>query len=270
VEYNRLLVEPGLQQQFLERILEIAFCDARWDRFHLDGFTQDDMSPLLLNEPTFSVSTETSHFFDLKLTREQSLDVISQLRGSTRKQIRRNNKAYDKIETEWAQDIDHAISIFSDLLQLHQARWNGIGKPGVFSSERFTQFHIDLIKKLIPLKRVALFRVTNDGDVVGCVYMLIDANRALCYSTGTAPYEGRLSPGVHCCYLCIEECLHQGLDAFDFMCGEMYYKKSLSTNSTNLVWATYRRRRIRFVLVKTIRSFKRFMNSMRRVEDSLE
>ena len=262
VDYNRLLVEEPWRSEFINGVADIVLSDPDWDEFRLDGFLPDEIDPLVNQSDVFQLRERASLYFDLKSARQLSNSAISRLGNSTKKTIRKNLKAYGTLTEEWAESVEQAESIFDDLVRLHQARWNAVGEPGVYASERFLNFHRDLISKLVGTGQVVLFRVSRGDQVVGCVQLLIDRNRALCYQGGSAAYDDTSSPGLVVDYLCIEQCLRRGFDAYDFLGGDTFHKRRLSTDSNQLVWASRRRPRFKSAALDTLRTVKSLFNDL--------
>lgn len=256
VEYNSLLVQPEDQREFVDLLVSDLSKKSDWDSLRLEGFASDELEHWELNQQELSVRKVESHYFDLKLIREEEREVISGFGYSTRKNLRKNMKSYGGLTCEWAEDIKQAESIFADLIELHQTRWQKEGQPGSYASDRFTNFHKALIRKLIPSGQMGLFRVRIDEQVIGCVQVLIDRNRVLCYQGGSAEYKGKLSPGVITDYLCIEECFNRGFDAYDFLAGNSHHKQKMSTHHSHLSWAEIRRPRWKFTALNALRKIK--------------
>jgi hypothetical protein len=262
VEYNKVLVEESSQAEFYQLLCEFIQSESQWDDLRLDGFSEKDSQQFVQYDANWTVRKVENHYYDLQAAREQDVEVISQFGYATRKNLRRNLKTFEELTTEWAETTDQAESIYADLVRLHQARWQAEGQPGVYASSRFEQFHRELICQLIPTQQMGLFRVTEGTEVIGCVQVFIDDNRALCYQGGSQPYEGKRSPGVIVDYLCIEECFRRGFDAYDFLAGDTHHKKKLSTTSGLLTWAENKRPRWKYRCLDLARSIKStFRNS---------
>jgi len=306
IKFNRLLVEQNFRTEFVNGLLQLITADSTWDEIRLDGFVPSDAEAFLsayrdaergrhgdaetAGKDSSSLSLHSplpasprlavdqsrlpwesreveSHYHDLRTAHQTETDVLSQLGYATRKTIRKNLKTYGPLKTEWAESVEQAESIFADLVRLHQARWTAVGQPGAYASQRFLSFHRDLIRKLIPAEQIGLFRVSRGEEILGCVQLLIDGNRVLCYQGGSAPYGGKLSPGVVIDFCCLEECSRRGFDAYDFMGGNSHHKQRLSTNSSRLIWATLRRPRFKFRLLDAARRLKQRITSQRVVGD---
>tara|TARA_R110002095_G_scaffold214089_1_gene205586 strand:+ start:1529 stop:2710 length:1182 start_codon:yes stop_codon:yes gene_type:complete len=264
VEYNALLVQPVDQRTFIAALLDMLSQNPEWDSLLFDGFACEELESWELSEQDTSLRKVESHYFDLKQIRDEKRDVISGFGYSTRKNLRKNMKSYGNLTTEWAESIEQAESIFADLVSLHQTRWQKEGLPGSYASNRFTNFHKTLIQKLIPTGQMGLFRVKIEGQVIGCVQVLIDRNRVLCYQGGSAEYQGKLSPGVIADYLCIEECFKRGFDAYDFLAGNSHHKQKMSTHHTYLTWAQMRRPRWKFTALNALRNIKQMMAGIKK------
>ncbi|WP_291171963.1 GNAT family N-acetyltransferase [Gimesia sp.] len=266
VEYNSLLIPPADQPAFMQALLELLADNPTWDSLYFDGFASAELEEWNLSLPDTSVRKIESRYFDLKLIREEEREVISGFGYSTRKNLRKNMKTYGNLTTEWAESIEQAESIFADLVSLHQTRWEKEGEPGSYASQRFTNFHKALIRKLIPTGQMGLFRVKIENEVIGCVQVLIDRNRVLCYQGGSAEYCGKLSPGVITDYLCIEECFQRGFDAYDFLAGNSHHKQKMSTHHSYLTWAQIQRPRWKFTALNALRKIKQTMNLIRKAD----
>lgn len=270
VEYNALLVQPEDQHIFITELLSTLSKNDVWDSMQFDGFASEELEPWGLPEQETTIHKVESHYFDLKQIRDEEREVISGFGYSTRKNLRKNMKSYGNLTSEWAENIEQAHSIFTDLVTLHQTRWQKEGLPGSYASERFTNFHKALIEKLIPTGQMGLFRVKIEGKVIGCVQVLVDRNRILCYQGGSAEYKGKLSPGVITDYLCIEECFKRDFDAYDFLAGNSHHKQKMSTTHSYLTWAQIKRPRWKFTALNALRKIKQTLKLINKVNHKSE
>ena len=256
VEYNRLLVEKNLQAEFARHLMNQLSRESSWDEVRMEGFAKTDCERLLARCNGFSLRSADAFCHDLAAARDSGRSAREQLGFATRKNIRKNLNAYGPLTTEWAESADRAEDILDEMAGLHQARWTAAGKHGSFASPRFTAFHKTLVRRFVPQGRAGMFRVRCESETVGCVQLYIDRNRVLCYQGGSAAYQGKLSPGMMVDYLCMEECLRRGFDAYDFLCGDSHHKQKLSTASASLAWAILRRPRMKFLVVSAARKIK--------------
>ncbi|QDV18619.1 hypothetical protein Pan153_32780 [Gimesia panareensis] len=270
VEYNALLVPAELQRDFMQGLMELFEQNRSWDAIHFDGFASAELEGWDLPCSEEGLQKIESRYFDLKLIREEEREVISGFGYSTRKNLRKNMKSYGDLNSQWAETIEEAEEIFADLVSLHQTRWQKEGQPGSYASQRFTDFHKALLQKLVPTGQMGLFRVKLGEDVIGCVQVLIDRNRVLCYQGGSAEYKGKLSPGVIADYFCIEECFRRGFDAYDFLAGNSHHKQKMSTHHSYLTWAQIKRPRWKFTALNTLRKIKQTMHLVQKSNEDAD
>ncbi len=258
VEYNNLLISNTLRSAFGVALLSFFNTEQEWDEFCIDGWNQEELNKVFGNEiNNWTMRLSRSFYHDLNETRNLKVTPVSRMGKSTKKAISRNRNSYGDTHTEWAETVEQGLDIFNDLIKLHQSRWNAIGKPGSYSSKRFLHFHQSLIHDLIPTKQMGMFRVSNKEGLIGCAQMMFDNNRVLIYQSGCAQYTSKNSPGLITDYLCLEASLERGYDAYDLLGGETHHKERLSTNFNTLVWATYRRKRLKFQISNLLRKCKR-------------
>jgi CelD/BcsL family acetyltransferase involved in cellulose biosynthesis len=122
---------------------------------------------------------------------------------------------------------------------LHQAAWQKRGELGAFASERFTGFHRTLIGRAWAKDKIHLAKITAGSDCVGILYSFYDRKKVYFYQSGfNYEPDNRLKPGLLCHALMIEWYTKYGADEYDFVAGDARYKRSLATDSRNLVWST--------------------------------
>ncbi len=260
VEYNGLLVEEDYRKEFAHALLNVAAEDHSWDQLHLDGFSREQAEAFVDKLPGIEITARPSPYFDLQATRADDGEILPHLGRSTRSNIRRRLREYGNVTCEWVDNLTQAEGIFSELVILHQARWQADGKPGLFSSQRFHDYQLELMTRCLDDGRVVLFRVRQGEKTVGCLMLLVDNNRLLDYLSGFAPFDQFASPGLIVHYLCMTEALRHGYDAYDFLIGEHQHKRNLSNSTNELLWATWQRPRLKFRLLDAARLLKRAIN----------
>jgi len=256
VEYNHVLVDPDFRLEFIAHIANALQADPGWEQLCLDGFSEQELAPWQPHFPEANVRSRESRYFDLRAAREAGQSVIDQLGKSTRSNLRRKLKQYGTLDCEWASSLDQADDILQELIRLHQTRWQAVGQPGAFASERFRTFQLDAVLKLFLEERVILFRVRHQSETVGCLLLLVDENRLLDYLSGFADFDVKPSPGLTTHYLCMEAALQRGFDAYDFLVGEKRHKENLSNQSRQLCWLTWSRPSWKFKTLEWLRWLK--------------
>jgi len=259
VEYNKLLIERGYEVLFFRGVVDTIQADPTWEQLRLDGFDELELAAWLAEFPDASVQSRDSKYFDLKQARDENKEILSLLGKSTRSNIRRRLKKYGDLECEWAEDLDQAASIFAEMIEMHQARWQAVGQPGSFATGRFRAFQEEAMVRLFAENRVVLFRVRHEGATVGCLYLLREGERLLDYISGFAPFDEKPSPGLISHYLCMERALQHGYAAYDFLVGDKQHKDNLSTHHNQLCWLTWKRPSWKAWSVEQLRRAKRLI-----------
>jgi CelD/BcsL family acetyltransferase involved in cellulose biosynthesis len=256
VEYNGLLVEDPYRVAFAKRLIGLAK-SSRCDEVRLDGFDDASAQVLARELPCAEVISRTSRYFDLEAARECGATVMETLGASTRSSLRRALKKTGEVEVAQAATLDQADDIFSELIELHQARWQSAGQPGAFANRRFAAFQRELVTRLLPEEQVVLLRVRSQSLTIGCLMLLVDRGRLLDYLSGFAPFDATPSPGIVSHYLAMERALRQGFRAYDFLVGDKRHKDNLATDSRELIWAVWRRPSWKNRIIAGLRAAKR-------------
>lgn len=261
VEYNRLLVEPEHEAEFVNGLAHTISNNPTWEEFCLDGVAESELTLWMKQFPNASVRSRDSKYFDFNEARDGQGEILALLGKSTRSNIRRRLKKYGELKTTWATKISEYEEIFAELVELHQARWNAVGEAGAFANSRFLNFQTQLLKRLVQEEKVVLFRVQHEEETVGALMLLVDQNRMLDYLSGFADFKEKPSIGLITHYLCMEEGLKRGFDAYDFLVGEKQHKDNLSTHTNQLCWLSYSRPSMKNSTMKTLRKVKHFMGT---------
>lgn len=264
VQYNSVLCQPQDQLEFGQMLWNWAQRETNCDEFRLDGFASTTVNPLLALHPEACVERRVAFYFDLKSVRESGEEPIMWLGSHTRANIRRTLRDLGDVRVEWAETVQRAEFLFHQLVELHQARWNAEGLPGVYSSERFHDFHLDLLHRLFPMGRMSLVGVSVGNRLIACSQLLVDNNRTHFYQCGRQPSSARVSHGLILDYMCIYESLRRGFDEANFLGGASEHKRRLSTNQTELAWVIWRRPNLKNSAIDTLRRVKRAAIHIRR------
>src|SRR5262249_40228789 len=111
---------------------------------------------------------------------------LSGLNGDLRAKIRRDRRIMNSNggELRIIDSLDGFEEGFEIFINLHQARWTSRGKPGVFSSEKFTRFHREVAPKLVRKGWLKLFILFSSGEPVSALYLLTYNNKVSEYQSG--------------------------------------------------------------------------------------
>lgn len=124
-----------------------------------------------------------------------------------------------RFETVHAENFSE---LFRALIQLHRARWNMRGEPGVLDTT--WQFHMDVAAQLFTrgLLRLCAWRV--NGRIIGALHGFLSRRRFYYYISGFDPAFAQFSPGNVLVAHAITEAIREGATEFDFLRGAEAYK----------------------------------------------
>jgi CelD/BcsL family acetyltransferase involved in cellulose biosynthesis len=270
VQYNRLLAAPEHRVDFAHGIGAIARKSRlSWDELRLDGFDPAEAESFISGNSDFVVERKIDFVTELAEVRAAGKSVLEGLDSHAAKKLRRAvrniEQAHGPITVEIAASLDGARSIYDEMVALHQARWHAEGLPGVFASQRFAGFHRDLVERLFPAGGIWLTRVRAGDVTLGCDYSLVERNRVLGYQWGTARLpDNRLSPGIVMGLYSMEAALQHGFHEYDWLSGDVFYKRQLSTTAREMIWA----RSSRGLRINGIHALERAKKSIERVRAS--
>ena len=227
-----------------------------WDELYLPALHADAFGGLTTSDPRVRIDRSVpAYYVDLDKARAQG--YLALLSSQTRSQVRRAQREAGKLAIEIARDLPHAMDIYSELVALHTAQWRAKGKPGAFADPWFDRFHRQLITERFAHGEIQLVRARNDACTIGCLYNHVYRGRVLQYQSGMATFANeKLKPGFVCHAAAIDHAAASGLALYDFLGGDVRYKKSLSTDASSLVWARVQRRRLRFLLEDHVRRWR--------------
>ncbi len=249
IEYNDLLCEPARLFDAWDAVID-GFLALRgqqgfsWDEIVLQGATdiaQDRLSNL--GYEVHQRREQSAAFVDLKSLRQKNVfkkeDYINSLGKSTRAQLRRSIRLYESkgpLQFIPADGLDQAQVYLTALSQLHNEKWNRLGRVGSMESRFFSEFSFELLTACFREGRVEILRAQAGDHLLGYIYNFLNHDTAYFYLSGFVNEDdNKLKPGLvtHC--LAIERYLNQGLDVYDFMGGDNRYKTNLGSRGASIV-----------------------------------
>lgn len=114
---------------------------------------------------------------------ERQLWAFEQLSKNTKSRYKRSLNQLKKIEAEfsWLSQENYQSS-FTTLINLHQQRWQQQGKPGVFSSTDFVNFHQQLMTTHPEDIKISVITVKH--EIIAIHYYLMDKTTLYFYQSG--------------------------------------------------------------------------------------
>ena len=259
IEYNGVLIDANIERD-VRGLFTQSF--SPWDEFICPAVELEWISDFVSssNLNIEFLNKRPCYYVDLNKVRAHDNDISGVLSKNKRSQIKRSMKIYESngpITLHVAETDEQAIEYLSELEMLHQKKWIENGKKGSFSSKFFKIFHIRLIKNNFTKNVINLVLIKNGDEAIGYLYNFIYQNKVLFYQNGFVyKNDNKLKPGLVCHYLAINYYAKKGYDVYDFLAGNDAYKKSLSTDFTELYWVSIRRNKFIFKI-------KKFMSKLR-------
>lgn len=266
VEYNALLCRAGWEDAVAAALA--AYLEReKWDEFVASGMSAGPALDALLRSALGGLnvirSDVPSHFVDLRRFAASSEGYVGTLSRNTREQTRRSRRGLEArgpLAIQEVSDLQQASHALTELAALHTASWNARGKPGVFASAAFREFHERLIHKTFLQGRIQLLRMSAGEEKLAVLYNFVYDRKAWFYQSGLRiEADKRLKPGLVAHALAIEHCCRTGLQEYDFLAGDDQYKKSLANGSRVLSWLVFRKGGPKLAAVDLLRAAKRVL-----------
>jgi hypothetical protein len=257
IEHNGLLSANGTSlASMIERLP-----NTQWDELFLpclDARTFEELAAAPLpSSLRLRVDREVGDYY-VDLAKVRDKDYLSLLGSSTRSHLRKAQKLAPDAKFEVARDEHEAFNIYDELVVLHQRAWKARGQPGAWADPWFDRFHRRLIAQRFRHGEIQLMRLRTAAQTIGCLYNFVSHGRVLMYQTGINPdVDDKIKPGYLTHLFAIQHNAREGHAQYDFLGGDAQYKKSLSTDSTRLVWARVQKKRLRFVIEDRARAWVR-------------
>jgi CelD/BcsL family acetyltransferase involved in cellulose biosynthesis len=185
--------------------------------------------------------SQPSPFIDLAAIRRSGGDYLAGRSANTRQQLRRSDRFFERdgpISLERAKSVEAARMMLDRMAGLHQAVWEGRGKPGSFAQPFFRRFHDALIQVSVSHGAIALLKISCGETIIGFLYNFIWKGRMLAYQSGFVYRDEskQAKPGLTCHLAAIRYALSHGLESYDFLAGDDRYKRSLADQSQPQFW----------------------------------
>jgi len=263
IEYNKIIANSNIDISLND--LKDSLSCYYWDELKFDRvsnsfnmFLGDNQS----NDDSLSVHAVKSYFVDLDKVRNGSYTAM--LSSNRRQQIRRSIRYYNENELsiKHASTIEEALIMLSELKTLHQQKWIRKGQPGVFSSTYFNDFHESLIIQAFDKNQIQILKVYTNKEVVGYLYNFIYNDQVLFYQCGfNYTNDNKKRPGLISHYMAIKHNLNEGNSKYDFLAGKDPYKKSLSTDYSNVETINVKKNLFKFKVENSLIKIKNKIKS---------
>lgn len=116
--------------------------------------------------------------------------------------------------------------LLTALYELHAARWQKRGLPGVLADDVTQSFHRQVARRMLDAGALRMYAMRIDGRIVAVYYGFAHQGTTYYYLSGFDPALDRLSIGSLLVAHAVEEAVREGGTTFDFLRGAEEYKYS--------------------------------------------
>ena len=238
-EYQSLLVRPHeIERVGLAFARWMAAASAMkehgWDQCDLESVVEGDLAVQALSRQLadFEVVTtvrpdECCWCLDLPLRWNE---LMAGLKKPIRRKLRTLERRYietgratchvAETETDIAYDFDY-------LVDLHERRWNQVGRVGCFSHFGFERFLYEAVQEFGHNDQTYFTRLEIDGEVAAVSFALTSGNRHFIYQCGIEPRKMEHQPGWLLNLMLLKRLIENGVRQCDFLRGDERYKREL-------------------------------------------
>jgi Acetyltransferase (GNAT) domain len=259
VDYNAILIDPKITIS-MEQLLELIPIKS-WDEFRMIRCSSIYQPNLVFDSKAYrkyeiTAEKHLSFYVNLEEIRRNNNDYLVMLSQNRRQQIRRSIKEYEKmgdIHIKIANNVEEALQIFDELVDIHNNRWADHEFTGALTDEYIINFHKIMISERYKYGEIQLISISAGNNTLGCLYNLIYDGNVLFYLCGFSYLPGNLyRPGLVCHYYTILHNAKLGFYTYDFLEGEDPYKKSLSTDFNEMETVIIKKRGMKYILENII------------------
>ena len=187
-------------------------------------------------------------------------EYLERLKSSDRRKINLSrNRLEERDSLAYVPDAREATTIsesFETLTHLHGDRWNSKGKRGVFSSSKFSQFHLRLLNKYSETLGAKISFLTMNSKPLAVLYTFCQHRTTYYYQGGFDSISAKkFSPGRAMLTYAIENAIETKMQVFDFlMSRKKSYKRHYGCNTEEVFNVSFHnpsfRSRVARVLLK--------------------
>lgn len=160
--------------------------------------------------------------------------------GAFRQKLRKNQNKLRKMNNvviRKTNDIAEFKHDFSELVRLHQMRWESKKLEGSFSDKNFKDFHHAIMPVLLNNKQLDLWFLSVGGINISSLYNIRYKNKIYFYMAGLdIDFEKSIAPGFLLHDYCISNAIENRIGEYDFMLMGYLdsYKKKWTTKSKSM------------------------------------
>jgi CelD/BcsL family acetyltransferase involved in cellulose biosynthesis len=226
-DYLDVLFEPAYAERAGQVL--VAYLDherARWDGWDLEELPPEAAALSLPAPPGCEESCgpqSTCPVLEFPADARAIWDFVSARKRRDTNLARNRAARRGEVTIEQADDA-RAPALLDVLFDLHRARWQSRGEPGVVAHDAARNFHCSALPGLMKAGFARLYLLRIGGVSAAAHYGFMQGGNAYFYLTGFDPEFAFESPGVILLAHAIEQAFAEGARAFHFLRGPEAYK----------------------------------------------
>jgi CelD/BcsL family acetyltransferase involved in cellulose biosynthesis len=270
IEYNHLIRDPVFSKQVVDSFFDyLNLRRSTWDILNLRGLVDEELKQKAHKE--FLILNETKVlgvYAKLDPKNNSSKVVLDNYSSNTRQQIRRSTRYYEQhygacrlVVASSREQRQIALDAFK---KLHLGRWAIDGSGGAMSALNNETFHRAIVQLDKLETGLELVQVYAGEQLLGVLYNVVVDNEVQFYQSGFEFDESSndAKPGLVSHALAMQHYRDLGFEVYDFMAGDLRYKRSLGKFFREFVWVEFHQSNsLRLFAVKKLRSIKRRFSS---------
>lgn len=267
IEFNGLLCHAGYEAA-VARALRTHVDREPWDELAAPGMVDGPSLRALrdaFGDGQAVAQTTLDYYVSLDDVRRSGKDFVEQLAARERTRYRQNVRKYSafgELVLEQATTTSEALDYLAELANLHQKTWTSRGAPGSFASQLFCDYHRTLIERCFPLGWIQLLRLRAGATTIGYHYAFLFGGRSYFYQCGYDYELGeKTAPGIIVHTFAIRHAAQRGLTEYDFLAGDVEYKRRLATGSRPMHWMSWRAPSLKMLSFRLANDAKRALRT---------
>ena len=229
-DYLDFIIRKENRIEILETLLEhLMSLKSQWQEILLTDIKSESTNLQIIKDKLPQYNLKTNQLQQAECPYIQLPNSWEELKKTTkintREQLNRKIRLLEKegkVEYKTYKSDEISEDVFDSFIKLHQKRWASEGKPGCFSSVKFTNFHTSLLKKLTPKDSPRLFFIYLNDKPIAARYCFQYNNTSYDYLPGLDPDISRkISHGFLGLAYSIEQSISNSNQKFDFFKGKI-------------------------------------------------
>lgn len=244
IEFNDVLCREALRREVLEALANnLRALSPPWAELHLVGISSPDLSDIAASFGLREAERKTSPAPCVNLEKVREEGYLTLLGRNTRSQINRARRLFEQqLGPLTLQEVHDEAEIRSGIMLLgdwQTTKFAATASSSSLQSKFFMSFLTALLFEApVEGTRAELLRIDAGDTRLGLLINLCHRGTVANYQCAFAPFpkDNKLKPGHVSHALAVDHYSQTGHQVYHFLGGDQQYKKSLSTNTDNMIW----------------------------------